>query len=586
MEFALIKELWGFLSQKRKKQYYFLFFLIVVGSLSEFVSIGLVIPFLAAIATPEVVFNSPYAQPLIIFLDISNKDEMLLPMVVLFSSAAIISGIMRVTLLWFTARLSYSTGADLNLDIYKKVLSQNFETHVSNVSSEVINTVINKTRLVVTGVIYPSLSIISSTFIAIIILFLLIMVDPVISTSSIFIFGVIYLFIIKFSRINLSQNSITIAKNSTRLILFLQESLGGIRDIIIENAHKKFYQNFQDTDFKLQRAESDNLFIGQSPKYFMEAAGMVLIALIAFYLTKSSADVVQSIPILGVLALSAQRLLPLLQQMYFGYSSIKGVGKSLEDILVILRKFYHEMPDSKSVKKVSFSSSLELNKISFRYPNSPRNVFTNLNLNINQGDCIGLIGDSGCGKSTLLDIIMGLLTPTSGEIIIDGVTLEKKNMQGWQSNIAHVPQSVFLINESIEKNIAFLYDENEINSDLIKEVVERSQLSDFVFNSLKGIKTTVGEMGDKLSGGQKQRIGLARAMYKKPSVFIFDESTSALDGKTEEKIIQLINSSYKGKTIIMVAHRSSTLKNCNKIYKLDNNKILDMGSYGEAFGIN
>ena len=584
MEFALIKELWGFLSQKRKKQYYLLFFLIIIGSLSEFVSIGLVIPFLAAIATPEVVFNSPYAQPLIIFLDISNKDGMLLPMVVLFSSAAIISGIMRVTLLWFTARLSYSTGSDLNLDVYKKVLSQNFEAHKSNVSSEVINTVINKTRLVVTGVIYPSLTIFSSAFIAVIILSLLITVDPVISTSSLFIFGVFYLFIIKFSRINLSQNSVTIAKNSTRLVLFLQESLGGIRDIIIENAHNKFYQNFQDTDVKLQRAEGDNLFIGQSPKYFMESAGMVLIALIAFYLTRNSGDILESIPILGVLALSAQRLLPLLQQIYFGYSSIKGVGKSLDDVLVILRRPHNKMPDPKAVKKVIFESKIQLKNISFRYPNETRNVFTDVNLNINQGDCIGIIGDSGCGKSTLLDIIMGLLAPTSGEVSIDGVMLEKQNMQGWQSNIAHVPQSVFLTNESIEKNIAFLYDENEININFITEVVERAQLNDLISKSLKGIKTSVGERGDKLSGGQKQRVGLARAMYKKPSVFIFDESTSALDSNTEEKIIQSINSSYKARTIIMVAHRITTLKNCNQIFKLEHNKIISLGSYDEAFG--
>lgn len=585
MEFSLIKELWNLLSQTRKRQYYFLFFLMALGALSEFVSIGLVIPFLGAIATPEVIFNSPYSQHIIEYLDISTKEEMLLPMVVLFSCMAIISGAIRISLMWLTARLSYSTGADINLNIYKKVLSQNFETHVSSESSEVINTVIHKTRLVVTSVIYPSLTILSSIFISFFILFLLVLVDPVISIGSILVFGLMYLFIVRFSRMNLSQNSKTIAKNSTRLILFLQESLGGIRDIIIENAHNKFYLNFKNTDVKLQRAEGDNLFIGQSPKFFMESAGMVLIAIIAFYLTRNSGSIVQSIPVLGVLALAAQRLLPLLQQMYFGFSSIRGVGESLENVLVILRQTYYEMPDPKLVKKVSFLSSIELKGVGFRYANESRDVFTNINLDISQGDCIGIIGDSGCGKSTLLDLIMGLLGPTQGEISIDGVSLSKDNMQGWQSHIAHVPQSVFLINESIEKNIAFLYDESEININLIQEVVKRAQLNDFVASCDKGIKMNVGEMGDKLSGGQKQRIGLARAMYKKPSVFIFDESTSALDEKTEEKIIQSINS-YKGKTIIMVAHRSSTLKNCNKIYKLENNKIIDLGSYGEAFGIN
>ena len=283
VELSSVKELWGYLSPKRKKQFLGLFSLMILGSFSEFVSIGLVIPFLAAVTNPEVVFNNNYIQPFIQYFNISSKDEILLPMVVLFASFAIFSGAVRVTILWFIARLSYATGADLNIDIYKKVLGQEYEEHVSSSSSHLINIVITKTRLVVTGVIYPILTVLTSVFIALVILILLLLVDPVVSLLSALIFGLTYLLIVRFTRRNLLTNSKKIADNSTKLITFVQESLGGIRDIIIDSTHKKVHKKFRDVDIELQRAEGVNLFIGQSPKYLMESIGMALIAFIAYF---------------------------------------------------------------------------------------------------------------------------------------------------------------------------------------------------------------------------------------------------------------------------------------------------------------
>jgi ATP-binding cassette subfamily B protein len=585
VELSSIKELWRYLSPKRKKQFFALFSLMVLGSFSEFVSIGLVIPFLAAMTNPEVVFNNNYIQPFIQYFSISSKDEMLLPMVVLFASFAIFSGALRVTILWFIARLSYATGADLNIDIYKKVLGQEYEEHVSSSSSHLINIVITKTRLVVTGVIYPLLTILTSVFIALVILILLLIVDPVVSLLSASVFGLTYMLIVRFTRRNLLTNSKKIADNSTKLITFVQESLGGIRDIIIDSAHNKVHKKFRDVDIELQRAEGDNLFIGQSPKYLMESIGMALIAFIAYFLSQKDGHINQFIPILGVMALSAQRLLPLLQQIYFGISSIRSVGSSLEDVLVFLRKPFQEHIMPSQYLRLDFNDNIKLKNVSFRYKGDKNDVFSNIDLTINRGDCIGIIGDSGCGKSTLLDLIMGLLQPTYGNLIVDNEVVDSHNINQWRANIAHVPQSVFLVDDSIESNIAFFYVNDEIDKDLVLRVVGNAQLSNFTDRLPSGLQTSVGEMGDKLSGGQKQRIGLARAMYKNSEVYILDESTSALDTKTEEKIIKSISSLSKDKTVIMVAHRTSTLKNCNKIYKLKGGKIIDLGSYNEAFNI-
>ncbi len=585
VELSTVKELWSFLSPKRKKQFFALLSLMILVSFSEFVSIGLVIPFLAAMTNPEVVFNNHYIQPFVQYFNISSKEEILLPMVVLFASVAILSGALRVTVLWCSTRLSYVTGADLNIDIYKKVLGQEYEEHVSSSSSELINIVIHKTGLVVTGVIYPILRVVTSVLNALLILILILLVDPVISLFAALILGLTYLLIVRFTVRSLKTSSKTIADNSTKLITFVQESLRGIRDIIIDSTHNKVHKKFRDVDAELQRAEGFVLFIGQSPKFLIETIGMALIAFIAYFLSQKAGHINQFLPVLGVMALSAQRLLPLLQQIYFGISSFRAVGSSLEDVLVLLRKPLQEHILPSQYLPLDFNEHIKLKNVSFRYKGDENNVFININLTINRGDCIGIIGDSGCGKSTLLDLIMGLLKPTHGNLIVDNKEVDSHNINQWRANIAHVPQSVFLVDDSIETNIAFFFANDEIDKDLLLRVVGNAQLSDFTDRLPNGLQTSVGEMGDKLSGGQKQRIGLARAMYKNSEMYILDEATSALDTKTEEKIIKSISSLSKDKTIIMVAHRTSTLKNCNKIYKLESNQILDLGSYNEAFNI-
>jgi len=264
---------------------------------------------------------------------------------------------------------------------------------------------------------------------------------------------------------------------------------------------------------------------------------------------------------------------------------MRSVGSSLEDVLVLMRKPFQEHIMPSQYLPLGFNEHIKLKNVSFRYKGDKNNVFLNINLTINRGDRIGIIGDSGCGKSTLLDLIMGLLQPTHGNLIVDNEVVDSHNINQWRANIAHVPQSVFLVDDSIESNIAFLFANDEIDKDLLLRVVGNAQLSDFTDCLPNGLQTSVGEMGDKLSGGQKQRIGLARAMYKNSEVYILDEATSALDTKTEEKIIKSISSLEEDKTVIMVAHRTSTLQNCNKIYKLESNQIVDLGSYNEAFNI-
>jgi ABC-type bacteriocin/lantibiotic exporter with double-glycine peptidase domain len=586
LEIKQIKDLWGHLSIERKKQFYHLIFFILLGAISEFISIGLLIPFIAALSNPDIIFS--YSQYKFFFNIFSayNKENFIGIAFIFLAFASVLAGFIRIMLIRKTSQFSYNAGADLNLAIYKKILSQNFDQHLGSNKTLLIDLVINKTKLIVTGLIYPLITILSSIVMIIFILILLLLLSPKITFFSLALITFAYFIVTKYCRINLKNNSELISKKSSSLITFMQESLGSIRDIILSNSHQKFYNKFSEINLPVQKAESDILIVGQSPKYLIESFGMVLLAFIALFLIKASTNRDQIIVTIGVMALSAQRLLPLVQNIYFGITSARGVGMSLNDILSALKKPIKQFPDSKTIKNLKFNKAIVLKNITYRYPNEEKDAFNNINLKINQGDCVGIIGDSGCGKSTLLDLIMGLTTPSFGEIYIDGIKLTKRNLQHWQKNISHVPQNIFLINESIKKNITFLSEGDYVDYDLLDKVCNVAQLKNFVGISLDGIKKEVGDRGDKVSGGQKQRIGLARAMYKKPTVFILDEATSALDPKLERKIIQSIYETYHKCTIIMVTHRKATLINCNKIFKLEGKKIITIRSDKKRYGLN
>jgi ATP-binding cassette subfamily B protein len=306
----------------------------------------------------------------------------------------------------------------------------------------------------------------------------------------------------------------------------------------------------------------------------MEAIGMTLIAIFAYTLTIKEEGVNSAIPLLGALALGAQRLMPALQQTYSAYSTIKGSEASFNDVLNLLDQPISKSDQEQSHNPIPFKNVIKLTNLSFQYSKDLPFVLKGINLQINKGDRIGFIGKTGCGKSTLLDIIMGLLPPTSGNIEIDGKSLKHNHLSEWRSHIAHVPQNIFLSDASIEENIAFGVPKTKIDHLKVEQVANLAQLEYLKFDLDKGYKTLVGERGMRLSGGQRQRIGIARALYKNADVIIFDEATSALDNKTERLIMESIENLNKDITILIIAHRLSTLKNCDKIFELSNGSVI------------
>ena len=377
------------------------------------------------------------------------------------------------------------------------------------------------------------------------------------------------------------QGSKVIAKKNDEVIRILQESLGGIREIIIDNTHKFYVDSFKNIDYEFRMAQSARTIIGQSPRYWMEAIGMVLIAIFSYYLAITSESFTSVVPILGTIALAAQRMLPVMQLAYASWANIQSGSYSIEDILDILKEEHDSIENNINSNKLLFNNAIELKNVDFYYQNCDKPTLKNINLKIDKGQKIGIVGETGSGKSTLMDIMMGLLIPSSGSILIDGKKIDLSNIKSWQSKISHVSQSIFLIDASINENIAFGVAKDKIDNDLIETISRCSESYNFISKMKDGFNSKVGERGTQLSGGQLQRIGIARALYKRKEVLFFDEATSALDLATENKIMENIYSSGDATTLIMIAHRIETLKNCDFIIEMSEGQILSKITYDE-----
>lgn len=579
--FQLCLELWQRLGKLRQRQFLLLFVLMIIASFAEIVSIGLILPFLGLLADPEKVFTHEYAQPFIQILNIKSSTEMLLPVVIAFCSAAIISGGIRLLLMYANIRYSHAVGADLSLEVYRRTLYQPYQKHVSRNSSEVIAGITGKIAMLIGSVLVPLLTLLSSSLLFISIMVALIAIDPTIAIIATLIFGLSYAIILKITKQQLKTNGERVATETTAVIKSLQEGLGGIRDVLLDGTQEVYCRIYQKADRSLRHANGQTNIISASPRYLIETLGMILIAVLAYSMSQRAGGMASTLPILGAVALGAQRLLPVLQQGYAALTIMRGAQASLQDVINLLDQPLPKHLDQPTTKPMKFEKEIRLNGVGFRYNDEAPEVLKSINLSIAKGQCVGFIGATGGGKSTLLDILMGLLPPSEGQMLIDGTPITQDNQRSWQQNISHVPQHIYLSDSSIRENIAFGISKEKINQERLTNVVKKAQLEDVINDLPQKYETTVGEQGVRLSGGQRQRIGIARALYRNSNVLILDEATSALDVTTEQAITQSIEQLNDDLTILIIAHRQETLKNCDVIYELKNSQIHRQVTYAE-----
>ncbi len=571
---TLLLGIWRHFSRRRRIQLGLLLLVMLVSGGAEMVSLGTVLPFLAVLSDPELLWQQPLVQDLAARLGFTAASQLLLPATLVFAAATVLAALIRLANLWLNGRLAAAVGSDLSCEAYRRTLYQPYGVHVQRNSASMITGItryINQTM----GALNALLQILSSAVVAAGLLTGLLLIDAPVALAATALFGSAYGALAITSRRELRINGQKITEASILQLKALQEGLGAIRDVLLDGSQPTYLQIYQQADRPQRQLAAKNAFIAVFPRYSLEALGMVAIALLGGMLVVQRGSGAAVISLLGALALGAQRLLPALQQIYAGWASLKGYNAAIQAVLVILNQ---PLPPQVSVAEpLPLRESIRLVGVHFRYVLEQADVLQGLDLEIYRGERIGLIGSTGSGKSTLVDLFMGLLQPTAGRLFVDGTDLYDPQYPGrlaaWRSAIAHVPQSIYLADSSIAENIAFGVPRHQIDLARVKQAAAQAQIASFIESSPEGYESFVGERGIRLSGGQRQRIGIARALYKEKSLIVLDEATSALDTTTEDAVMSALEGLSRELTVVMIAHRLSTVACCDRVIRLSKGRV-------------
>ena len=507
-------------------------------------------------------------------LNLENSNILKITFII-FVSNLVIYTCLRLLNLYQRVDLSAVIGNHISKKAFFSTINQDYSDFIKTNTSETIN-VLTKHSYILVAVVNAYTSLFISSCIAISIFISFFIIDFKLSISLIFLLSLIYFIIFYYSRLRLSINS-KIVKNSTSIHLrTIQETLNSFRDIILYDLRENTTSNFEKSDYLMRKTEAKNAFLSSFPRYIVETIGLTILISLAVFLLVNDYEKSLILSLVGTIALGSQRLLPLLQQVYGNVAYIKGYKDSVEEVLKCLRiNSLNSREVNKNFKtNLNFRKSIKLSNVSYRYPyKSDRKVIQNLNIEVIKGCNVGIFGDTGAGKSTILDILLTLLKPQEGKYLIDDIDVFENatNIKFIRSIISHVPQTTYLYDASIQENIS-LCEKQFIDKSRLKFVSKVSLVDQFTNNFKNGLDTKIGEKGIFLSGGQRQRISIARALYRASDFLILDEATSALDPRNESLLLKNLKNHYPELTIITVAHRYETLKNCDYWYLVKDSK--------------
>lgn len=588
-QFHLIKTFFKQIKPKRKKNLYFLLFLMIFSGFTESLTVAVVVPFLNLLTNPDIITKNNQINFFLNFFNLKENDLFLI-LTLLLIIFAFLSAFSKFMNQWLNKKWAAELGSDLSLDIYRQTIYQPYLKHLNFNSSEILAIVTGDVNDLINNVVNPFLTLISSALISISLIFTLFLVSWKVAAFSGLIIFVCYSVSVNFASLRLlklGEKKINLRRN---VIKNIQEGMGGIRDVILDNNQEFYLKLHSEYERPLRNVQAKIALYSIFPKSIIEPTALSLIALIGFFTAQGGdAGIIRTFPLLGALALGAQRLIPAIQYSYQSWAALKGSKAILSHVLKELIKDLPVDVTFGNSRAIKLSKNIKFENISFRYNENSPFILKNFNLEISKGEKIGFIGKTGSGKSTFINLFMGLISPCFGKILIDKKNLYDPNrpllMGSWRASIAHVSQDIFLSNGSIAENIAFGIPREKINMKKVKSVAIQAKISEFIESCTNKYDTQIGERGVRLSGGQKQRIALARALYKDVSILVLDEATSALDNNTEKEIIKTIDQLNDQITVIMIAHRLSTLVNCDRIIELKKGKINKEGTPKEILNL-
>jgi len=551
------------------------------------VGVASIVPFMAVISTPEMIHENSYLSIVFNLFNISDENEFIILLGVAIIVLMLLSNSSQAFIAWKITYFTQHLLHRLQARLLEQYLAQPYGFYLNRNTSELGKNILNEVSAVVNGVVHQALLGLSKIFIVIFIFGLLLFINPIVAiTTTIVLFGS-YLIIFRLVRKRLTRIGIKKTTAVFQAFKAANEAMSGIKEIKLRNSEKEFVRRFIPPSKELAYCAAQASIISSLPRYLLEViayGGIIAITIIIISTNPGRSNEV--IPMISLYAMAGYRLMPALQVIYGAVSNIKYNMPAFNILVNDFIKSTEQISKELEQKPIELNDKIEIRGISFSYQNSEYPVIKNLTLDIKHNTTVGLIGSTGAGKTTLIDIILGLLTPETGSLIVDGKEINQSNIPAWQKNIGYVPQTIYLTDDTVERNIAFAVEEEEIDRELVINAAELANLDKFILTLPDQYETSVGERGVRLSGGQRQRIGIARALYHNPIVLVFDEATSSLDGITEVAIMDAIHNLSHKKTIIMIAHRLSTVKECDVIHMMKDGEIVVSGTYQQLIAEN
>jgi ATP-binding cassette subfamily C protein len=568
---------------------FILFILMMFAAVLEVVGIGMIPAFVAIVASPDKILGIEWLQPFFELLNISSSRDLLLWGGAALVGIFIIKGAYIITFNFFEARFIYNRRYTISHRMMSSYMQAPYTFHLERNTAELLRNITNEINVVINIVMTNLLKIAREAVMAITIIIFLFIVEPFITLLIIALSGVGTGSFVLFIRKKIKRYGEEELNRRKEMIQAVNQGLGGIKDARVLNRENDFIEKFRVQAQKSTRLMAYLKFIMQIPKPVIETTAVLGMLLISVILVWQGRSMEMIIPILTLFAMATVRLMPSVQLIGSMYTNLRYNMVSLDPIyddLKELEEYRHRfLEDRKSMKKVKLKRQIDIENVSYNYPGSDEQAMNNVSLTIPKGSAVAFVGPSGAGKTTMVDLLLGLLEPSTGAIKVDGVDIQSQ-LSAWQRNIGYIPQSIYLADETLRNNIAFGLPDKEIDDVKVMEAVRLAQLEDMVSKLPDGLNTYVGEQGTRLSGGQRQRVGIARALYHNPEVLVMDEATSALDNITEKHITEAIDALKGDRTIIMIAHRLTTVKNCDTLYFMKEGRIVQMGSYDELVKTN
>ena len=577
------------LTPDERKRAGLLLFAILIMALLDMIGVASILPFMAVLTNPglvetNLILNLMFEASSV--FGVENNQQFLFALGILVFVMLVSSLAFKALTIYFQVRFVQMRQYSIGKRLVEGYLHQPYSWFLSRHSAELGKTILSEVSQIVGSGLNPLMELIAKGMVTISLITLLIIADPKLVLIISFSLGGAYGLIYYFSRKYLNLIGEKRLKNNEIRFTAVSEAFGAAKEVKVGGLEDVYVKSFSDSSKTLAQTQASASVISQLPRFILEAIAFGGILLIILYMMAQSGSFNNAIPIVSLYVFAGYRLMPALQQIYSSFTKLTFVGPSLD-------KLYYDLKNlkpahvNKNEGTISYKKTIALKNIDYNYPNSSRTALKDVSLTIPIKSTVGLVGATGSGKTTTVDIILGLLEAQKGTLEIDGKIITKQNSRSWQRLIGYVPQHIYLSDDTVASNIAFGVEPKNINLKAVEKASKIANLHDFVLKELpKQYSTIIGERGVRLSGGQRQRIGIARALYHNPQVLILDEATSALDSQTEKAVMDAVNNLTKNITIVIIAHRLSTVKNCDTIFLLDKGHLKDKGTFDELIRVN